>query len=496
MNDIIDFSKTELMTKKKSLGQFFTDPVIADYMASLIIKPETETIRILDAGAGEANLTFSAALRCLELGYKFVYTVLYEIDESLKENIEAKLNKIQDLFKEHSGSFSYQVNYKDFILSRPDKDSSVQKFDIAIINPPYFKYSVKDSPYSKAAADLYKGDPNIYASFMAVTLSCLKNSGQMISITPRSFTNGLYFKGLRSYLLNNAALRLIHIFKFRDKLFKTDNTSVLQENIICQFIKGSSVENIIVRSSDCSANINKADEQTYSANLIIDSSNKESLIRIPESTEEAKILKEAENLETTFSKAGYFISTGPVVEFRTKEYTSENTNEHNSVPLYRPHNIIPPKADWTGEHKKDLSFKLNDKHEKHTLKNKNYVLLKRFSSKDEKRRLISAAYLADSHKCDFVGFANKTNYIGLANGEELLELEAFGLASVFNSLFMDKYFRSISGNTQVNATEVRVMKFPSREQIIEIGKQVQKLDEYDIVKVDSIVNSVIKVNLI
>jgi adenine-specific DNA-methyltransferase len=58
---------------------------------------------------------------------------------------------------------------------------------------------------------------------------------------------------------------------------------------------------------------------------------------------------------------------------------------------------------------------------------------------------------------------------------------------------MDKYFRCISGNTQVNATEIRVMKFPSRKQVKEIGKQVRKMKTVDPDKIDLIVNQALKV---
>lgn len=112
---------------------------------------------------------------------------------------------------------------------------------------------------------------------------------------------------------------------------------------------------------------------------------------------------------------------------------------------------------------------LNEVHEKHTMENGTFVLLKRFSSKDEKRRLVSGVHLASTHDCEVIGFGNKTNYIGVSDGK-LTIAEAYGLAAIFNSSFMDKYFRCISGNTQVNATEIRVMKFPTREQVKEIGK--------------------------
>jgi adenine-specific DNA-methyltransferase len=472
------------------LGQFFTGLVVSDYMASLVVKPKSKTIRILDAGAGTGILTASTALHLLGMGCNTVHAVLYELDYEAVASLEQTLNNIQRLFCKQLATFTYEICCEDFVLARPDKEKNIQPFDISVINPPYFKYSAKDSPYAKAVADLYYGDPNIYASFIAVVIACMKAGGQVVTITPRSFTNGLYFKGFREYLLTESALSLIHIFKHRDKVFKNDDSAVLQENIICYFVKGSNADNIKVRSSDCDVSIDCADEKQYPIHLIVDFSNNQRLIRIPESAYAAGILQQAETLKTTFEGAGYFISTGRVVEHRASQYITEDTSAENTVPLYRPHNVTPLTATWIGNHKKDVSFKLNENHDKHTMKNGNYVLLKRFSSKDEKRRLVASVHLVKMHYCESIGFGNKTNYIGVL-GDELSTIEAYGLATVLNSSFMDKYFRCISGNTQVNATEIRVMKFPDRDQVKEIGDRAHKLKLFDTAKIDVIVNSVL-----
>lgn len=482
-----NFLASKSMKHRKTLGQFFTGSIVSDYMASLVTKPKSETVRILDAGAGTGILTASTALRCLDIGCKTVHAVLYELDSEAVPNLEQTLKIVQNTFSQQRGTFTFEIRCEDFVLARPDKDESIQPFDVSVINPPYFKYGAKDSPYAKAAVDLYQGDPNIYASFLAVVIASMKDGGQMVTITPRSFTNGLYFKGFRSYLLTQSALDLIHIFKHRDKVFRNDDSAVLQENVICRFVKGQFKEAVTVRSSDCDANINNADEEQYPLELIVDPSNDQRIIRIPESVYDASILRQAETFPTTFEGAGYFISTGRVVEHRTRKFITEETGAPNSVPLYRPHNVTPLTTTWAGNHKKEVSFMLNDGHEKHTIANGTFVLLKRFSSKDEKRRLVSGVYLASAHDCELIGFGNKINYIGLSGGK-LTIAEAYGLAAIFNSSFMDKYFRCISGNTQVNATEIRIMKFPTREQVKEIGKQVRKLKSAEASGVDLIVN--------
>jgi adenine-specific DNA-methyltransferase len=493
-NDMVSLQSAFLRSKsvqaRKTLGQFFTSPVVADYMASLLHKPKGKKIRILDAGAGTGVLTAATAMQLLKLGCKAVHAVLYELDSSVITHLNQTMKIIENLYQSKKGEFTFEVRNSDFVLDRPDKKES---FDVSVINPPYFKYNVKTSPYAKVVSDLYSGDPNIYASFMAIVASSLKEGGQMVAITPRSFTNGLYFKNFRNYLLNVTAIESIHIFKHRDRVFKNDADKVLQENIICKFVKAKNYESVEVRASDCDSSLASVTIQNYPVELIVDPSNDQRLIRIPESVTEANILKQAEQLQSTFTDSGYFISTGPVVEHRTRNFIVSAENHRNTVPLYRPHNVTPYAALWTGENKKDVRFELQEQHEKHTLHNKNYVLLKRFSSKDEKRRLVSGVYLEKYFDdLEFIGFGNKVNYIGVKSGE-LTKKEAYGLCAIFNSSFFDRYFRCISGNTQVNATEIRVIRFPTRNQVKEIGEEVLKLNSFDADKNNSIVNRVLKI---
>jgi adenine-specific DNA-methyltransferase len=104
---------------------------------------------------------------------------------------------------------------------------------------------------------------------------------------------------------------------------------------------------------------------------------------------------------------------------------------------------------------------------------RNYVLLKRFSSKEEKRRLTAGCFLRRQAPSTHLGIENHVNYV--YHGErELTEDETFGIAALFNSRLIDRYFRAISGNTQVNATEIRAMSFLDLEWLGRIGKQVRR----------------------
>ena len=492
MIDTIAFAQNEHFiqkpkTIKRELGQYFTNRTIANYMAEMIHPINAPVVRILDAGAGTGILTVFSAIHCLKLGHKQVHAVLYEIDKAVFSNLTTNMKYLTRMFKQQGGKFTFKIYNKDFVLARPDKTQ--EAFHVSSINPPYFKYNSKTSPYAEATTDLYKGNPNIYASFMAVVSSCLAHNGQMIAIVPRSFTNGLYFKGFRQYMSQIMSLNKIHIFRARNQVFK--ELSVLQENIICCYAKHKQQSHIEICSSTGYNDLKQIEKNLYSAKQIIDSSTKHQIIRIPETSKDAKILKTVEKWPVSFQENGYFISTGPVVEHRTRKYITKSKEKIHSIPLLKMHNIRAFQTRWTGDNKKDAYFKLIDGYEKHISSNQLYVILKRFSSKDERRRLIAAVHNPKVIKGRLLAMENHLNYIWRKDGPLHLA-EAYGLATLFNSTLMDKYFRCLSGNTQVNATEIKLLKMPTRKIIYQIGEFFLKNVETNQNKIDNIINFYLK----
>ena len=99
-----------------------------------------------------------------------------------------------------------------------------------------------------------------------------------------------------------------------------------------------------------------------------------------------------------------------------------------------------------------------------------YVLVRRFSAKEERRRIVAAIFDSEAISCEVVGFENHVNYFHEAGGSLELIL-ARGLSLFLNSTPLDAYFRQFNGHTQVNATDLRALRYPTREVLVEMGRQ-------------------------
>ncbi|SFP01766.1 Eco57I restriction-modification methylase domain-containing protein [Hydrogenimonas thermophila] len=446
--------KTSLEYKKK-LGQFFTDHRIANFMAGLFsFKVSTSNkIEVLDCGAGHGILSIALITKLVQQGYKKINLTLYDLDSNI---IEILNNNIKSWENAHPYiDFTYKIIQKNFIIDNINK-----KFDFIISNPPYFKLN-KNSPETKVMSHIIHGQPNIYMLFMAKGIDLLKKHGEMVYITPRSFTSGTYFKKFREYLLKNATLEHIHIFNTRKEHFKNEN--ILQETIISKFSKSSSYTITISTSEDSS--FKSIQSINISKESIIEK--RRNIICLPLSNDEVEILKIFHDEYNTIETLGYKISTGKVVAFRNKEFLSfSKQNKIDSkrkyVPLLWMHNFKNEHLQFPLENKKKEQYIELCKNTKSLLiPNKNYIIIKRFSSKEQYRRINIGYLFQNKLNTEFLGLENHLNYLYKPNGSLSID-EMLKLGKFLSSKEVDQYFRILNGNTQVNATDILNLPIPKQ----------------------------------
>jgi len=463
----------------KPKGQFFTPKQISIFMAELF-DINQDKITLLDPGAGTGILSAAFCEKVLNRGRPvFLVIDTYENDLEIIPFLKKVLQECKKDLEENGSKVEVNVLAKDFILtnepylSGPGLFEKGEKFyDFVISNPPYYKVGT-ESPYSRMMAGLICGQPNIYAFFMTMAASMLADKGEMVFITPRSFCSGLYYKNFRKWFLRKVRITRIHIFESRKDIF--DKDGVLQENVIIKAIKNSK-EGIVTITTSRNKELNVVGRIEVDYPDIISPKNNESFIRIPTSELDVKILHIIDKWPSTLNKQGAQISTGPVVDFRAKEHLRQDLTK-GSVPLLWMHNMQNMRVVWPSKkNKKPAAIACSEKTSPLLLPVKNYVLLKRFTSKEQRRRLDAAVLKQSEFPHESVGIENHVNYIHKPKGS-LSVGEAFGIAALLNTGLFDNYFRSLNGHTQVNATEIRNVPLPDLSVIKKIGEAVSKVKD-------------------
>jgi adenine-specific DNA-methyltransferase len=336
------------------------------------------------------------------------------------------------------------------------------------------------------------GHPNIYALFMILSAKMLKENGELVFITPRSFCSGMYYKKFRNWFLENVSIDNIHIFESRKDIFGADQ--VLQENILIKATKSTSSREEIKISSSKSKLFDSFHEITVERSDVVFRKNGDVFIRIPSSWRDVATLRLIDTWPKILKDLGLEISTGPVVVFRTRKNVGYQLGKITQwAPLIWMHNFNNMRIRWpSNKKKKPHSIYVNDKTKPLLLPVKNYVLIGRFSFKEQRKRLNVAVLLKEDFLSDLVGIENHVNYIHKLDGE-LTKEEALGIATLLNTKLIDNYFRSLNGNTQVNAVDIRSLPFPNMGQIREIGKRFLG-DQANNADSDKMVYEVLKIN--
>jgi len=474
---------------RESLGQFFTPSHVADLMASWV-DPLPERITLLDAGAGTGTLIAALVRRiCRMPGVtRQLRVTAFEIDPSLAQPLAVCMASSKRMCESSGISFSADIRQADFIataapIARGDLFAeSLPLFNVALVNPPYRKIR-SDSAERLHLRSAGIETSNLYAGFLALIIRLLAPGGQLVSITPRSFCNGPYFRPFREDLLDRMAIRRIHVFDSRSAVFERDD--VLQETIIMDAVKSAEPCATIRISSSTGAPESAVHERKLPHNAIIRSTGADRFIHIPADDADLLAREWMGRLPATLHDLGLVVSTGRVVDFRARPFLRDEPM-NGTVPLIYPHHIRGAMVDWprAGIRKPQAIVCCGETADL-LVPAGVYVLVKRFTAKEERRRLVAALYDPTRIPYQEIGFENHLNYIH-AHGRGLSPALACGLTLFFNSTWADHYFRAFSGHTQVNAADLRAFRYPDREALERIGRAAP-MGELSQVEIDAMV---------
>ncbi len=484
---------------RSGMGQFLTPPGVADLLARMFESAEGE-VRLLDLGAGAGALTaaFVEDVIRRERRPRSLHLTAWEIEATFIGRLEKVLDACVAAGRVAGVPTTYVVNRGDAL--RGAVEGLVHEGDLfeAFSGKPRFTHAIMNPPYRKINADsearllLRRAGletSNLYAGFLWLAARLLEPGGEMVTITPRSFCNGPYFLPFREQFFGLMALERLHVFDKRDTLFAGDD--VLQENVVMCARRGVEQHDSVVLSSSDGLPSGNGRERTVPYSRVFEPADSHKVVHLPLDVADDEVRGAVIGLPARLSDLGVGVSTGRVVDFRARAFLRKDADE-GTIPLIYPNHFNGGDVHWPcPESRKPNALLAVPETEDLMLPNGVYVLVKRFTAKEERRRIVATVFRPTGNLAGFawVGFENHLNYYHHQGGG-LDDRLAEGLAVYLNSSLVDSYFRQFSGHTQVNAADLRGLRYPSRGQLCRLAQRVAP-GTHDQGAIDSVVETTI-----
>jgi len=468
-------------------GQFFTPLAIARSLAGWFQPAgfNRASLHLLDPGAGGGVLTAAVVDRLVTLRtsgalprLQTVTIEVWELDHTFLPTLRQNLSVCAESLRRIGIQTTVHINHGNYIDgaalmldSGLFGSSSVPQVTHAIINPPYRKIAASSHERSMLASVGIETS-NLYAAFVWLALRHLAKGGELAAITPRSFCNGPYFREFRRELLSKATFNRIHVFHSRTEAFSRDN--VLQENILFLLQRGSPNNNHLTVST---GSLDAPVQVCVPRCRFVSPTDADQIMHITTESDASDVRSFFDSLPCKLFDLGMEVSTGPVVDFRLKDSLAYRL-ETDGIPLVYPHcvtigQVRPPlhRAANYGDarsSRKPVAIRDNEETRKWLIPTARFVLIKRFSSKEEKRRLVAGVLDPAAFPSALIGIENHLNFFHRKRAGLPASL-ARGLCRFLNSTVADRYFRQFNGHTQVNASDLRSLRYPDITALEQLG---------------------------
>jgi adenine-specific DNA-methyltransferase len=322
--------------------------------------------------------------------------------------------------------------------------SHLPKALVSIMNPPYGRLKLADADRARFSHALY-GHANLYAVFMAAGAANLTEGGVLATLVPTSFTSGLYFHRLRSFLANEAPLTSLTFVHERSGVF----SGVLQETCLAVFSRKRARRVEVTRSNGSIVPVATVPSPRGSAPWFI-----------PRESDDAALAAAASALPLTLKDAGWHASTGPLVWNRRKEDLRERAGKN------RAHIVWGADIDGGVVHR-DTSrdrtryLELNVASDTSVMVlDEPAILVQRTTAPEQTKRLV-VADLPAAAIAKYGGrviVENHVNVLRATLGTPLISRET--LALVLATPTFDRLMRCISGSVAVSSYELATLPLP------------------------------------
>jgi len=356
--------------------------------------------------------------------------------------------------------------------------TSLGKVDVVVCNPPYRKMNAEElEPLREAYADVIEAQPNLYCLFIALCVRLMRTGGRAALVTPTSFLSGQYFSQLRRFLIRNTDVEHIGMVSDRQGVF----IDVEQETALTILRRRIEEDRTHIRAN---VSVVSGTGQYKSVGECL-LPNAGAVWPIPRSVEDVALVKAITLSKFRLSDYGYRVRIGAYVWNRDKRPKFESLQDarrakaHTAIPLLWSRDIaaggivrLEDTSAYNGEHRfVDLGNKTHS-----SVVTSPCVVMQRVTSNSQPRRLVAAA-VSPSVFATYGGFIGENHVVIVEQVTDKPALPPTKLAKLLSTHAVDRYFRCISGATNVSAFELNQLALPDPIVLKEATANGRTLDE-------------------
>ncbi len=350
--------------------------------------------------------------------------------------------------------------------------------DVVVCNPPYRKIAADEIGHVIGTyGEVIEAQPNLYGLFIGLCVRLLRRGGYAAFVTPTSFLSGQNFRKLRTFLMRNTEVAHIGMVSDREGVF----IDVEQETALTVLRRCSETNRMQARAK---VSVVSATGHYKSVGQCL-LPNSGAVWPIPRAVGDVALLKAARKTKHRLSDYGYRVRVGSYVWNRDKRprYKSikavKRAKARTALPLLWSRDI-PEKG---RVHFDDLEM-ADDKHRFVDLGDKRHrssvtrpsLVMQRVTSNDQPRRLV-AAPVPLSFLVKYGGFVGENHIVILEQVAKKPVLGLADMAKLLGTTPVDRFFRCISGATNVSIFELGQLALPDPEKVQAELKKGSSMEE-------------------
>lgn len=475
---------------RKKLGMFFTPPSLTEGLLDDLIQQgvDLESQSFMDPACGGAAFLTPIALRMRKALVTKGLTPLKllkhiekhlrgtDLDQTLCEMSKHFLcMALHDEIRKTGYIPTFKVHQAN---SLTELAAELGMVDVVVCNPPYRKMTSEElEPLREAYADVIEAQPNLYCLFIALCIRLLRPGGRAALVTPTSFLSGQNFGRLRRFLIRNTDVEHIGMLSDRQGVF----IDVEQETVLTVLRRCAEVERSQVR-----ANVSLVSGMGHYKSVGECLLPKDGAVwPLPRSVEDVTLLKRATLSKFRLSDYGYKVRVGAYVWNRDKRPKYESLEDvkkakaHTAMPLLWSRDItaggiirFEDVVLYEGKHRfVDLGKKTHS-----SVVSLPCVVMQRVTSNAQPRRLV-AAEVSESVFATYGGFIGENHVVIIEQVNDKPVLPPAKLVKVLSTRVVDRYYRCISGTTNVSVFELNQLALPDPRALQKTMAKGGSLDE-------------------